>query len=120
MEGLLMVANCLSNNTNPTIVPTKPNKGAMRAITDNMVRFFSILYISSLPTLFILFSIASMGLPIRCSPLSIILATGLSVFLAKLLAAVTFPFTTWSRIILIKFSPNWPAFLITRSLSIKK
>src|SRR4051812_37946025 len=90
-EGLLMVANSLSSKTNPTIVPTKPNKGAIRDITERIDRFFSILYISSLPTLSMLFSIASIGFPIRWIPLSIILATGLSVFFARLLAAVTLP-----------------------------
>ncbi len=35
-----------------------------------------------------LFSMASMGLPMRCKPLSIIRATGLSVFLARERAAL--------------------------------
>ena len=114
-----MVANSFNKITSPTIVPTKPNKGAIRAITESMVIFFSILYNSSLPTFSILFSMASIGLPIRCIPLSIILLTGLSLFFARLLAAETLPPVIWSLIILIKFSSATLAFFITNNLSIK-
>ena len=93
--------------------------GAIPAIIDKMDVLRSILYTSSLPTFSILFSMASIGLPIRCNPLSIIFATGLLVFFAKLLAAEILPVIMLSRIMLIKLSSILPAFRIAINLSAK-
>src|SRR5882762_8595769 len=67
-----------------------------------------------------LFSIASIGLPIRCNPLSIILATGFGVFFARERAAETFPLKTLSLIIFMKLGSILLARRIAINLSKKK
>ena len=42
IDGFEAAANSRSNITKPIMVPTKPNSGAIRAITESTGRFFSI------------------------------------------------------------------------------
>ena len=113
IEGLLIVANSFSNITNPTIVPTKPKAGQCGTNHGKHWRFFSILYISSLPTISMLLSMASIGFTNTLNSFIDHPCHGLlfyNPFLVKLFAAAILPLLIWSLIMLMKIIVEFGCF----------